>query len=70
MKLQCREHNLTTGEVIDYERDATPEEIASIKAEEKRLAELEAAREARNVARQALLEKLGITEEEAKLLLS
>ena len=69
MKLKCREHNAITGEVIDYERDATPEEIASIKAEDERLAKLEAEREAKAIARQALLDKLGITEDEAKLLL-
>lgn len=69
MKLKCREHNAVTGEVIDYERDATPEEIASIKAEEERLAKLEAERKAKAAARQVVLDRLGLTEEEARLLL-
>lgn len=53
--------------------EATPEEAAAIKAaqdafaaNEKRLAEEKAAKEA---AKAALLERLGITEDEAKLLL-
>lgn len=60
-------HNVETGEVI--ERDLTDEELAQreadkAKAEAKAQAKAEAAAQ-----RQALLEKLGITEEEARLLL-
>lgn len=69
MLIKIREHNVLTGEIIDFERDATPEEIASIKAEEERLAGLEAEREAKAAARQAILDRLGLTEEEAQLLL-
>ena len=60
--------NVETGE--QYEEDLTPEEVIELEAgfakaeEEKRIkAEAEA-------ARSALLAKLGISEEEAKLLLS
>lgn len=61
------EHNVETGEII--EREQTPEEkqqaeidtaVAVAKAQTK--AEIQA-------KRQALLDKLGITEEEARLLL-
>ena len=62
-----REHNLETGEVID--REMTNEEyekhLANIKANE----ESEANLQAQAAAKAALLERLGITEEEAKLLL-
>lgn len=55
---------------IDNEvRDATPAEVAEIEA---RRAEAEAqaeAKEAKQVARQALLDRLGLTEQEAQLLL-
>ena len=56
-------------QIDDVVRDATPAEVAQIEA---RHAEAEAqaeADEAKAVARQALLARLGITEEEAVLLL-
>lgn len=56
-------------QIDDEVRDATAEEAAVIdaqKAEAEAQAEAQAAKAA---ARQALLEKLGITEEEAQLLL-
>jgi len=62
-----REHNLESGEIVD--REMTPQEIQmhhKIKSEAD-LAILKAAEIA--AKRQAILEKLGITEEEAKLLL-
>ena len=60
-------HNVETGEIIEREMNA--EELAQweadkAKAEGKAQAKAEAA-----AAKAALLEKLGITEEEAKLLL-
>jgi hypothetical protein len=59
-------HNVETGEVIEREMDA--EELAQWELDKaataaKAQAEIEAA-----VAKAALLERLGITEEEAKLL--
>ena len=61
-------HNIETGEVIEREMNA--EELAQWQADQaadeaKAQAKAEAA-----AAKAALLEKLGITEEEAKLLLS
>ena len=62
------EHNVETGEV--FERDATPEEIEQKElyaAEDAAKAEAEAEK---NEVKAALLKRLGITEDEAKLLLS
>lgn len=62
------EHNATTGEVI--EREMTEQEIAiSEEIDSVIQAEREAAA-AKAEAKSALLAKLGITEDEAKLLLS
>ena len=59
------EHNCETGEIIEKELSA--EEIAKREAErETKLANAQA----QAAAKAALLERLGITEEEAKLLLS
>lgn len=61
-------HNATTGEVI--EREMTADELAQLEADQLAIsAELAAKGEAVKT-KAALLEKLGITEEEAKLLLS
>lgn len=62
------EANATTGEVI--QREMTAEEIAQDLAYQKEAAEREAEAAAKAAEKAALLEKLGITEEEAKLLLS
>ena len=56
-------------QIDDVVRDATPAEVAQIEA---RQAEAEAqaeAAEAKQVARTALLDRLGLTEQEAQLLL-
>jgi len=64
---QITEHNVQTGEIIV--RDATPDEI------EQRRLDIENARKADEMSESnaqkklQLLEKLGLTEEEAKLLL-
>jgi hypothetical protein len=61
-------HNLETGEII--QRELNDDELAQkAKDEAAQLAFSQAQAEAA-VKRQALLERLGITEEEAKLLLS
>jgi len=61
-------HNVETGEIIEREMNA--EELAQLEAD-KAKAEAEASAKAvAATAKAALLEKLGITEEEAKLLLS
>jgi hypothetical protein len=63
--------DVATGETISV--PFTAEEIAAHLAEQERLANLEAETEAKaeadKLAREALLEKLGLTEEEARLLL-
>ncbi len=56
-------------QIDDVVRDATPAEVAQIEA---RQAEVEAQAEAKaekQVAREALLTRLGLTEQEAQLLL-
>lgn len=58
--------NVATGEQI--QREMTPEEIAEYEYRWRDPAEL-AEEQARATKRQALLDKLGIDEEEAKLLL-
>ncbi len=62
-----REHNLETNEIID--REMNDDEFAVYQAEQKALAEAQAQAQVAVEAKAALLERLGITEEEAKLLL-
>jgi hypothetical protein len=63
--------NVETGEVID--RPFNAEEIAQQKIDEANIAEANAIREAeaeeKEASRQALLTRLGITEDEARILL-
>lgn len=62
------EQNIETGEII--ERDMTADELAQFEADQaKSQAAIDAA-EVKKAAKNALLEKLGLTQEEAKLLLS
>jgi len=60
--------NAITGE--ETWRDYTDEEVAEVEAAKAKAAELATERDLVEKAKLALLEKLGITEEEAKLLLS
>ena len=62
------EHNVTTGEII--EREMTADELAKWQAQQKEAQARAQAKAEAEAAKAALLEKLGITEEEAKLLLS
>ena len=57
-------------QIDDYVRDATPEEITKIEANQAEAIAKEEADNAKAQARSALLERLGITAEEAALLLS
>ena len=66
--LKIIEHNVETGEII--ERDMTAEELEKAQTDAATTAARQAELAAKAQARQALLAKLGITEEEAKLLLS
>lgn len=67
-KIMVREFNCETGKTID--REATAEEIAQIKKDEELFAKERAERQALAESKQAILDRLGITEDEAKLLLS
>ena len=60
--------NCTTGEII--ERELNEEELAQQSADEAAIEVAQAEAAAKAEAKAALLERLGITEEEAKLLLS
>ena len=63
-----RIHNTETNEVID--REMTDAEFAQHKIDQAAFAAENAEAEAKAAAKAALLERLGITEAEAKLLLS
>ena len=66
--MKIYEHNVETGET--FERDATAAEIAQFELDAAEKAAQEAEAQAKAEAKSALLEKLGITEDEAKLLLA
>ncbi len=63
-----RIHDLATDEVID--REMTDAELAQYEADQAAQATAQAEVEAKATAKAALLTQLGITEEQAKLLLS
>ena len=67
MTRQIKEVNCETGEEIV--RDATAEEIAQMDLDAANDATRKAEAEAKEAQRQALLSRLGITEEEARILL-
>jgi hypothetical protein len=66
--MKIKEHNATTGEII--ERDMTAAELAQYEIDEAAKAEQMADIENKATAKAALLERLGITADEARLLLS
>jgi hypothetical protein len=70
MKITKKEFNVQTGEETVTERDETAQEVAEREAFIAKQAELTAEAEAKATAKAALLTQLGITEEQAKLLLS
>ena len=67
-KPQVKEYNCETGEEII--RDANAEEIAQMEIDAEKFAAELAEATAKATAKAALLAQLGITEEQAKLLLS
>lgn len=67
-KPMIRIHNIETDEVID--REMTDAEFAAYEADQAANAAEIVAAEAKAAEKTALLERLGITAEEAKLLLS
>jgi hypothetical protein len=69
MKITIKELNVVTGEEIIIERDETPAETKLRLAEEKEIAQKQADLATKETARAAILERLGLTAEEAALLL-
>jgi hypothetical protein len=67
-KPMIRIHNLDTDEVIDREMNAA--EYKQYEADQAKNEALKAEAETKALAKSALLAKLGLTEDEAKLLLS
>ena len=67
-KPTIRVHNQLTDEIID--REMTDTEFAAYEADQAAQAIAKAEAEAKATAKAALLTQLGITEEQAKLLLS
>lgn len=70
MKTTEKIFDVSTGETTIIERDLTPDEIAAHKKAQAEAAERAAKAAEAAAAKAALLAKLGITEDEAKLLLS
>jgi hypothetical protein len=69
MKIKEKEFNALTGEETITERDETALETEKRLAREEEEAQRQAEAEAKATAKAALLEQLGITEEEAQLLI-
>lgn len=69
MKIIERIVNTETNETIDIEREETAQEKIQREARELDFAEKQAAAEAKEAARSAVLTKLGLTAEEAQALL-
>ena len=67
-KPMIRIHNIETDEVVD--REMTASELKVYEAQQKANADAKAEAEAKETAKAALLNKLGISESEARLLLS
>jgi hypothetical protein len=67
MTIQIKEVNCTTGEEIV--RDANAEELAQIEIDAVNAEARKQAEASKAAQRQALLSRLGITEEEARILL-
>ena len=61
-------HNTETGEII--ERDMNAQELAEWEADKVKAEQQKAEAEAKAAQKAALLDRLGITEDEAKLLLA
>jgi hypothetical protein len=69
MKITEKEFNAITGETTFTERDETAAETKERLDHAKKVAAQQAEAEAKAAARAALLDRLGITAEEAQLLL-
>jgi hypothetical protein len=69
MKIIEKNFNIQTGEETITERDETAQEIAEREVRETEQATRQAEAEAKATQKAALLDRLGITEAEARLLL-
>jgi Rps23 Pro-64 3,4-dihydroxylase Tpa1-like proline 4-hydroxylase len=69
MKITEKIFDLTTGEETIIERDETAIEKKDREKLQKELAEQQAEAEARQAQRQVILDRLGLTSEEARLIL-
>ena len=69
MKIIERTFNAITGETVDIERDETPAETEARLNAEKQILEEQSELAAKAAEKEALLARLGITADEAKLLL-
>jgi hypothetical protein len=67
-KIEITEYNCETG--IETTRDATTEEVAQMQLDAAAYAARKAEAQAKATQKAALLERLGITEDEARLLLA
>ncbi len=70
MKITIKSVNVVTGEETIVERDETDQEKTERLAIEKTYKDFKVEAEAKATAKAALLERLGITQDEANLLLS
>jgi hypothetical protein len=70
MKITEKEFNILTGETIITERDETATEQSTRETHQAAEAARQTEAQAKATAKAALLAQLGITEEQAKLLLS
>ena len=68
MKIIEREFNAETNQTIDIERTATAQEIADFESNQEAITTIQEAIKVKEIAKAALLDRLGITAEEAKLL--
>lgn len=69
MKIIEKMFDITTGEETISEREETADEKIERQTAENEVAQVQAETQAKSVQRLQILERLGITEEEAKLLL-
>ena len=69
MKKIHKDFNVITGEETITERDETAQEQAEREAKEAEVTARQAEAEARAAQRQVILSRLGLTEEEARILL-
>lgn len=70
MKIIEKEFNAITGKETIFEREMTDDELKQFEIDQKEIALRLKKESEKEIAKTALLAKLGITEDEAKLLLS